>query len=154
MRILVFRLVFISGLIGLFSSIRRLFLFYLLIYRLVITFFLRTYYGTWLGIIFYLVYVGALLVLFFYVFSLFPKPGNVKFLNNMLYLLLLVVFRVILRLNIKFISRGLNFRNYSNTLFRRFDGSTVGFLVLFLLFVLWIIAKLGIFNISSLRPFY
>lgn len=117
----------------------------------------------WYGLIFFLVYVGGLLVLFIYVSSLNFNPAFIYSENSYLKslfikgnLLFLMVFGL---MNVKWrfftISwRGLDKNKFSLNLFKE---SELFFLVnigVLLLVVLWIITKLTFRRRGALRPYY
>ena len=118
---------------------------------------------TWYGLIFFLVYVGGLLVLFIYVSSLNFNPAFIYSENSYLKgfiikgnLFILIVFGLT-NVKWKFLTvswAGLDQNNFSLNLFKE---SELFFLInigALLLVVLWIITKLTFRRRGALRPYY
>ena len=117
----------------------------------------------WYGLIFFLVYVGGLLVLFIYVSSLNFNPAFIyserRYLKNIFVkgkLFFLILFGI-LNVNWGFCTTswgGLDQKKYRLNLFKE---SELFFLVnigVLLLIVLWIITKLTFRRRGALRPYY
>lgn len=137
------------------KSGRALFTGLLLLFFCFLIFFLLSLISlTWYGLLFFLIYVGGLLVLFFYVFSVKSNPGNFNFSSNLFFVLFFIIiffffFRVYISLDFSFRNR---FEDQSYFLFNRNECYLMLVLGWFLLFVLFVIKKI-LFDIKgAIRP--
>lgn len=136
---------------------------FLLISRFSVRVLIRMHTIPWYSLIFFLVYVGGLLVLFIYISSLNFNPvfyfsenrslGNFLLKAKILVILLLTITQI--TWNFKEMSwNDLDKNNFSLNLFN--EGETI-FMInvgLLLLIVLWVITKLSFRTRGALRPIY
>uniref|UniRef100_A0A343VVJ3 NADH dehydrogenase subunit 6 n=1 Tax=Crassiplana albatrossi TaxID=1879299 RepID=A0A343VVJ3_9PLAT len=118
---------------------------------------------SWYALIFFLVYIGGLLVLFIYISSLNFNPvfyfSNISVLNNILFksnILLLLIF-ILTQITWNFNVFGWNNLDTNSFSFNLFNEVEILFLInigFLLLIVLWVITKLSFRNRSALRPFF
>lgn len=147
-------------LLSLKSLVLGLFIF---ICRLCVRFLISIYSLSWYSLIFFLVYIGGLLVLFIYVSSLKFKPvfyfskmrtGTNIMLKAKIFFFL---FCRITRVYWKFNEIGWGGRDLKKFSLNIFNWVEVLFLIkvgVLLLVVLWVITKLSFRNRRALRPFY
>lgn len=137
------------------KSGRALFTGLLLLLFCFLIFFLLSFINlTWYGLLFFLIYVGGLLVLFFYVFSIKSNPGNFNFRFGLLFIisifiLFFFIFRVYTSLDFSFRK---SFEDQSYFLFNRNECYLMLILGWFLLFVLFVVNKF-LFDVrGAIRP--
>lgn len=136
---------------------------FLLTCRFSVSVLIRVYSISWYSLIFFLVYIGGLLVLFIYISSLKFKPvfyfSDINFISksflkaNIIIMLLLALTQVTWKLH-RFSWERLDENNFRLKLFKE---SEIIFLInigLLLLAVLWVIAKLSFRSRGALRPLY
>nr|BBO00508.1 NADH dehydrogenase subunit 6 [Planocera multitentaculata] len=118
---------------------------------------------SWYSLIFFIVYIGGLLVLFLYISSLNFNPifyvSKISQINNILLKLNLLFFFLLVLTQITWNFNGFFFNNteINNFSFNLFNDVEILFLInvgLLLLIVLWVITKLSFRNRSALRPFF
>lgn len=145
-------------------SLKSLFLGVLiLVCRFCIRMLIRIYCLAWYSLIFFIVYIGGLLVLFIYISSLKFKPvfylsfnsPLLKLLSKLKILFLCVVRLTQITWNLKsFYWGGLDINKFR---FGLFNNVEIIFLIkvgIILLVVLWVITKLSFRKRRALRPFY
>ena len=123
----------------------------------------RFYSLSWYSLIFFIVYIGGLLVLFIYISSLKFKPvfkipkvnstTNLMLKGNVLFLFLLCITQI----TWNFKAFRWNEKEIKNFRFNLFKEVEVLFLIkvgFLLLVVLWVITKLSFRNRRALRPFF
>ena len=110
-----------------------------LFYRILVSGGIWFYIGGWVSSIFFLVYVGALLIIFFYIISLSPKPVNRDVVWGGLVFLFLWGGSAV---------EGSRFVDNSTKLVGGFR-----FVIMVLRLIMWKVAKLGGGVVRSLRPF-
>lgn len=136
---------------------------FLFLCRFSIRILIRIYCLSWYSLIFFLVYIGGLLVLFIYISSLNYNPAfyslEVKPIRKILLKvkgLLILLFRVI-QIRWKFKSGFFKNQDTNNFSLNLFNEKELIFLVnvgLLLLLVLWVITKLSFLRRGALRPVY
>nr|BEU28586.1 NADH dehydrogenase subunit 6 [Planocera cf. heda SI-2017]BEU28598.1 NADH dehydrogenase subunit 6 [Planocera cf. heda SI-2017] len=118
---------------------------------------------SWYSLIFFIVYIGGLLVLFLYISSLNFNPifyvSKISAINNILLKLNMLFFFLLVLTQITWNFNGFFFQNteINNFSFNLFNDVEILFLInvgLLLLIVLWVITKLSFRNRSALRPFF
>nr|BEU28622.1 NADH dehydrogenase subunit 6 [Planocera cf. pellucida MK-2019C]BEU28634.1 NADH dehydrogenase subunit 6 [Planocera cf. pellucida MK-2019C]BEU28646.1 NADH dehydrogenase subunit 6 [Planocera cf. pellucida MK-2019C] len=118
---------------------------------------------SWYSLIFFLVYIGGLLVLFIYISSLNFNPifyiSKLSALNNILLKLNILFFFLFVLTQITWNFNGFFWNNSetNNFSFNLFNDVEILFLInvgVLLLIVLWVITKLSFRNRSALRPFF
>nr|BBO00496.1 NADH dehydrogenase subunit 6 [Planocera reticulata] len=118
---------------------------------------------SWYSLIFFIVYIGGLLVLFLYISSLNFNPifyiSKISQINNILLKLNLLFFFLLVLTQITWNFNGFLWNNteINNFSFNLFNDVEILFLInvgLLLLIVLWVITKLSFRNRSALRPFF
>ena len=124
---------------------------------------IRIYSLSWYSLIFFIVYIGGLLVLFIYISSLKFNPvfyfSRVKGVRK-LFLKLKIIFLFFFRLtqitwNFKGLFwRNIDYKKYSLNLFKEVEILFLIKVGLVLLVVLWVITKLSFRNRRALRPFF
>lgn len=131
--------------------------------RLIVRLLISIYSLSWYSLIFFLVYVGGLLVLFIYISSLKFNPvfyvskmnPTLKFLlkANVFYVFYFRTAKVYWKFTgMRWIARGRN--NFSLSLFNNIEVIFLIKVGILLLVVLWVITKLSFRNRGALRPFF
>lgn len=138
-----------------FTRIKRKLLIQILLFKCFFgSLFLYIVRNSWFRLVFFLVYVGAILILFFYLFSLNPKPIilGVKFKGIIFFLMALFLFSLKIYF---FLKKSYFFKNdFREKVYRIFDKGSFIFILQGLLIGLWVITKLNFYNLGSLRLFF
>lgn len=111
------------------------------------------FFNLWFSLIFFLIYIGGLLVLFFYIFSLKSNP-NIIIKLNYLFLIFFIFFLCSIRIKYNFKKKFFPcffFFNYNFDLLKNIYYLII--LCLFLLYVLFLIKKF-LFNFKSFIRFF
>nr|AVP74419.1 NADH dehydrogenase subunit 6 [Imogine fafai] len=118
---------------------------------------------SWYSLIFFIVYIGGLLVLFIYISSLnfnpvfyFSRTGgflNILLKINVVFFLVISLTQITWNFN-GFFWTELDTNNFSFNLFNEVEILFLINVGLVLLVVLWVITKLSFRNRSALRPFF
>nr|AVP74425.1 NADH dehydrogenase subunit 6 [Imogine stellae] len=118
---------------------------------------------SWYSLIFFIVYIGGLLVLFIYISSLNFNPvfyfsrisgfGNIFLKLNILFFLLVSLTQITWNFN-SFSWNNVDNNNFSFNLFNEVEVIFLINVGILLLIVLWVITKLSFQNRSALRPFF
>nr|YP_009434217.1 NADH dehydrogenase subunit 6 [Planocera reticulata]ARS43749.1 NADH dehydrogenase subunit 6 [Planocera reticulata] len=137
---------------------------FILVCSFFVSFLISIYSLSWYSLIFFLVYIGGLLVLFIYISSLNFNPvfyfsnmnvfSKIFFKINVLFFLFFCFIQVTWNFNVFSWNSSLDSNNFSLNLFNEVEVIfliSIGFL---LLLVLWVITKLSFRNRGALRPFY
>jgi NADH-ubiquinone oxidoreductase chain 6 len=163
MSIVFWLLLFLAKYLCLFSLKSIILGIFLFFCRFSIRILLSIYLSSWYSLIFFLIYIGGLLVLFIYISSLkfnpiFKAPSinlGIKILAKLNILFLLYIALREITWNFKgFYWKKVDNNIYSHKLFRDREMLfliNIGFL---LLIVLWVITKLSFRNRGALRPFF
>jgi len=122
----------------------------LLFLSVIITFLVYYVVNLWYGFIFYLIYIGGILVLFIYISCLRFKPRNNFSLKNYFGFILFIS---ICKFSYYFLNDS-QALDYSLNLFNSFEKIFILFLIFVLFLVLWLITKLIFRKKGSLRPFF
>lgn len=134
----------------------------ILILRFSISIIISLSFLSWLSLIFFIIYIGGLLVLFFYLSSLKYNPlflgGNKykKLKSFFIKLKILIILRLCL-IFYKFKSKIIRFAGKNNNkfrykLFNNEEGKMIIILGIILLLVLWLVTKLTCKTRGALRP--
>ena len=136
----------------------------LLIGSLSISLLIRRHMMSWYSLIFFLVYVGGLLVLFIYVSSLnfnpvfyLPEKKSLSGWFSKLkigFILFLTLTQITWNFKGYFWNPSLDTKNFSLNLFKEFEILFLIKVGLLLLLVLWVITKLSFEKKGALRPFF
>lgn len=131
--------------------------------RFFISLLISIYSLSWYSLIFFIVYIGGLLVLFIYISSLKFKPvfyfsrtgGFLKILLKIKVVFFLVISLTQITWNFKgFFWTELDTKKFRFKLFKEVEILFLIKVGLVLLVVLWVITKLSFRNRSALRPFF
>lgn len=107
----------------------------------------------WYRLIFFLIYVGAVLVLVFYIVCVNAKPIKYRlrvfylFLGGFLFLIIKIIFNTINY------NSSIKFFNCSFSFFSSYSLLLISFLFSLLLFLLWIIRKFTFLSVGGIRRF-
>lgn len=145
--IFIFRICLVGGV---FLKSLFYFFFLLILARILISSFMAVLGKTWVSILFFLIYVGALMILFFYFVRINSNPSSL----NWNILVVLVGGMIFMLTGYFILFEGLTTGGYNQFLFINNNMFILVILFVLLLVLLWVLKKIKILVFSSFRTFF